>query len=161
MAANQQQPKTREEYKRLKLEKERLAEQARLEEKKLAEQARLEQKLLAKQATMESKQPTIDSTLASSLKSNKQFIQAKFNSKIEPKEAKQGSKAEQLDTTKRIKIRLVPIWLRIVILVCLIVISTTAGALVGYGPLGGGKATDVLKESTWTHIVELVEKNTK
>nr|WP_263324218.1 DNA-directed RNA polymerase subunit beta [Neobacillus sp. Marseille-Q6967] len=61
-------------------------------------------------------------------------------------------------TSKRIRIRLIPIWLRIVLLAVSIVVCATAGAMVGYGFLGDGKAMDVLKQSTWTHIIDLVEK---
>lgn len=60
--------------------------------------------------------------------------------------------------TKRIRVRLIPIWLRIVLLIVVVAVSLTAGALVGYGAIGGGKATDVFKLSTWTHIRDLVEK---
>ena len=58
----------------------------------------------------------------------------------------------------RIRVRLIPIWLRLVLLLVMIALSITAGALVGYGAIGGGKATDVFKSSTWTHIRDLVEK---
>lgn len=71
----------------------------------------------------------------------------------------QSQQEEQKATsTEKVKVRLVPIWLRLIILVGLIAISVIAGALVGYGPLGGGKATDVFKVSTWTHIHDLVDK---
>jgi hypothetical protein len=59
---------------------------------------------------------------------------------------------------KRVRIRLIPIWLRIVLLVLFTGASLIAGAAIGYGVLGGGNAGDVLKESTWTHILDLVEK---
>jgi hypothetical protein len=60
--------------------------------------------------------------------------------------------------TKRIRIRLIPIWLRIVLLVVFTGVFLVAGAAVGYGVLGDGKPGDVLKGSTWTHIIDLVEK---
>jgi hypothetical protein len=59
---------------------------------------------------------------------------------------------------ERVRIRLIPIWLRLILLVALIFISTTVGAVVGYGMLGNGKPADVFKESTWTHIRDLVDK---
>ena len=61
-------------------------------------------------------------------------------------------------TYKRIRIRLIPIWLRLVLLVVFTFVSLMAGATVGYGILGGGKVTDVFKKSTWTHIQDLVDK---
>jgi hypothetical protein len=59
---------------------------------------------------------------------------------------------------KRIRVRLIPIWLRLILLVVLVFISVVAGAIVGYGMLGGGKIAEVFQESTWTHIIDLVEK---
>lgn len=59
---------------------------------------------------------------------------------------------------RKLRIRLIPIWLRLVLLIVLSLIFMTAGAAVGYGALGGGKTTDVFKISTWTHIHDLVYK---
>ncbi|WP_066070579.1 DNA-directed RNA polymerase subunit beta [Neobacillus soli] len=59
---------------------------------------------------------------------------------------------------KRIRIRLMPIWLRLILIVVLIFVCMASGAVVGYGMLGGGKIADVFKESTWTHIRDLVDK---
>ncbi|RBP94520.1 DNA-directed RNA polymerase subunit beta [Cytobacillus firmus] len=58
----------------------------------------------------------------------------------------------------RVRIRLIPIWLRIIIVVLLIFLSVTAGAAVGYGVIGGGEVKDIFTKSTWMHIVELIEK---
>ncbi|WP_264739823.1 DNA-directed RNA polymerase subunit beta [Cytobacillus firmus] len=58
----------------------------------------------------------------------------------------------------RVRIRLIPIWLRIIIVVLLILLSVTAGAAVGYGVIGGGEIKDIFTKSTWMHIVDLVEK---
>ncbi|SMQ85166.1 DNA-directed RNA polymerase subunit beta [Bacillus sp. OV166] len=57
-----------------------------------------------------------------------------------------------------IRIRLIPIWLRLVLLVVMAIFCVTAGAVVGYGLLGGGKVAEVFQESTWTHIIDLVQK---
>jgi len=78
------------------------------------------------------------------------------NSVVERPEAAKSQKAEKAQ--KRIRIRLIPIWLRLVLLVVMVAVSAIAGAAVGYGVLGGGSPGDVLKESTWTHIVDLIEK---
>ena len=58
----------------------------------------------------------------------------------------------------RIRVRLIPIWLRIVLLAVMVVGCAVGGAMVGYGILGDGNATDVLTKSTWTHILDLIEK---
>ena len=72
------------------------------------------------------------------------------------KSAQKARKAES--TNKRIRIRLIPIWLRIVLLVIFTGVFAVAGATVGYSVLGNGNAGDVLKGSTWAHIIDLVEK---
>ncbi|MCM3693128.1 DNA-directed RNA polymerase subunit beta [Neobacillus niacini] len=72
------------------------------------------------------------------------------------KSAQKAHKAES--TKKRIRIRLIPIWLRIVLLVIFTGVFAALGAAVGYGVLGNGNAGDVFKASTWTHIIDLVEK---
>jgi hypothetical protein len=72
------------------------------------------------------------------------------------KSAQKARKAENVN--RRIRIRLIPIWLRIVLLVVFTGVFMLAGAAIGYGVLGNGNAGDVLKGSTWTHIIELVEK---
>jgi len=72
----------------------------------------------------------------------------------------QENKANQAENANgRIRIRLLPIWLRLVIVCVLIAVSILAGAIVGYSVIGGGKASDVFNKSTWTHIVDLVNKD--
>lgn len=71
---------------------------------------------------------------------------------------KSAQKAPAESTNKRIRIRLIPIWLRIVLLVILTGVFALLGATIGYSVLGNGNAGDVLKGSTWTHIIDLVEK---
>lgn len=74
-------------------------------------------------------------------------------------EHKKLNSEEQKPTKQiRVRVRLIPIWLRLVLLIVLIFISVTAGALIGYGSLGGGKAIDVFKLSTWTHIRDFIDK---
>lgn len=77
---------------------------------------------------------------------------------------KQNQKTEAVE--KRVEkrpiksTRLIPIWLRLIIVAVLLVISMTAGLMFGYGVIGDGKAFDALKISTWNHLVDLVVKGT-
>ncbi|WP_243291941.1 DNA-directed RNA polymerase subunit beta [Bacillus sp. FJAT-47783] len=68
------------------------------------------------------------------------------------------TKTEEQTEPKKVRIRLIPIWLRLILVVFAMAISVVIGAMVGYGVLGDGKPLDALKPSTWQHIVDLVEK---
>ena len=61
------------------------------------------------------------------------------------------------ENENKIRIRLIPIWLRVIMIIGLIFVSMTLGAAIGYGVLGDGKASDVFKPSTWTHLIDLVQ----
>jgi hypothetical protein len=73
---------------------------------------------------------------------------------------KEEEQEKKKDTVARpkIRVRLIPIWLRIILLAVMVVGCVIGGAMVGYGILGDGSATDVLNKSTWTHILDLIEK---
>jgi len=72
--------------------------------------------------------------------------------------AEEEKQQQEPKRRKRIRIRLIPIWLRLLIIAILIALSALAGLIVGYGVIGDGEPYDVLKKSTWQHIVDLVEK---
>ncbi|PLR76182.1 DNA-directed RNA polymerase subunit beta [Bacillus sp. V3-13] len=86
-------------------------------------------------------------------KNNQEPAQSREQVKKHKKE--QQEKARK--TNERVRTRLIPIWLRVIIVIVLIFVCLVAGAMVGYGVIGDGKATDVFKESTWTHIIDLIE----
>lgn len=69
---------------------------------------------------------------------------------------KRRVKAEETRSKKMIRVRMFPIWLRLVIVMSLIIVSLVVGAMVGYSVIGDGKALDVFKKSTWTHIGDMV-----
>lgn len=75
------------------------------------------------------------------------------------KQAKKEMKAEREsgEKRKRIRIRLIPLWLRLLIIAVLIVLCVILGAMFGYSVMGNGKATDVFEKSTWTHIIDLIK----
>lgn len=65
---------------------------------------------------------------------------------------------QKTDYEGKIRVRLIPLWLRIIIVLVLVFICTMAGLMVGYGLIGGGEPGDALKWSTWQHILDLVNK---
>lgn len=65
---------------------------------------------------------------------------------------------EKQTKQQRLRRRLIPIWLRLVIVFVLVLLSGMIGAMVGYGVLGDGNPFEALKPATWQHIVDLIEK---
>lgn len=65
---------------------------------------------------------------------------------------------EEKPKRKSVRVRLFPIWLRIIVVLLLVMISALLGAAVGYGMIGDGEILDAFKTSTWTHILDLVNK---
>ncbi|WP_173918593.1 DNA-directed RNA polymerase subunit beta [Halobacillus sp. Marseille-Q1614] len=69
-----------------------------------------------------------------------------------PKKEKKP-KARQPRAERR---RMIPIWLRIVIVLVLSVVALATGLMIGYGVLGDGNPTDALKWSTWQQIIDIM-----
>ncbi|MET3697083.1 DNA-directed RNA polymerase subunit beta [Bacillus oleivorans] len=63
---------------------------------------------------------------------------------------------QNITSVRRIRIRLIPIWARVLIVLLLIVLCVMTGLMVGYGVIGEGNPTDVLKWETWQHVIDLV-----
>lgn len=93
------------------------------------------------------------------VKTREEYKETKGDERKGSATQKTSEKAEKAEVAnKRIRIRLIPIWLRIVLLIIFTGVFMIAGAAIGYGVLGDGNPGDVLKGSTWTHIIDLVEK---
>ena len=55
-----------------------------------------------------------------------------------------------------VQIRLLPIWLRVILVLALLAGAAVLGAIVGYGYIGDGEPGDVLKKETWIHILDII-----
>jgi hypothetical protein len=76
------------------------------------------------------------------------------------KKRSQRSRKKETQPKGKFKIyqtRLIPIWLRIVIVLALAIIACTVGLMIGYGVIGDGKAMDALKWETYQHILDLIK----
>ncbi|GGE28195.1 hypothetical protein GCM10011391_03390 [Pullulanibacillus camelliae] len=82
----------------------------------------------------------------------------------EVKEASEATREAYRKAAKeerqQLKVRLIPIWLRLVLLVVLSVIALCVGAMIGYGVIGKGNPLDVFHFETWKHIRDIVTKGT-
>ncbi|WP_101842400.1 DNA-directed RNA polymerase subunit beta [Halobacillus sp. Marseille-P3879] len=52
--------------------------------------------------------------------------------------------------------RILPIWLRIIIVLVLSALALAIGLMIGYGVLGDGDPLDALSWSTWEQIINIV-----
>jgi hypothetical protein len=71
---------------------------------------------------------------------------------------RRSTESEQSEPRKQfwVQIRLLPIWLRILLVILLLTGAAIFGAIIGYGYIGDGEPTDVLKKETWTHILDII-----
>ncbi|WP_233192858.1 DNA-directed RNA polymerase subunit beta [Sporosarcina sp. P29] len=55
-----------------------------------------------------------------------------------------------------VQVRLIPIWLRLLLLLVVLVLAAIAGTMVGFSIIGDGSAGDVFKKETWQHIFDIM-----
>lgn len=74
------------------------------------------------------------------------------------KRQRNSAQVEQETPKKQfwVQIRLLPIWLRIILVLLLLVGTAILGAMIGYGYIGDGETGDVLKKETWIHILDII-----
>jgi len=59
-------------------------------------------------------------------------------------------------TKKKPRRRIFPLWLRIIVILILAAGALATGLMIGFGVIGDGTPTDVLKVETWQHIIDIV-----
>lgn len=74
----------------------------------------------------------------------------------QPKKRKTGELNEAEQKSGWVKIRLLPIWLRIILILLLLITVTVIGLIFGYSIIGEGESGDALKWSTWKHILDIM-----
>ncbi|MDV6378252.1 DNA-directed RNA polymerase subunit beta [Sporosarcina sp. GW1-11] len=57
---------------------------------------------------------------------------------------------------KWVQVRLIPIWLRLLILLVLMASAAALGAVIGFSVIGDGSAGDVFQKETWQHIFDIM-----
>ncbi|TMW72528.1 DNA-directed RNA polymerase subunit beta [Alteribacter natronophilus] len=77
--------------------------------------------------------------------------------KLEEKEqAKARQEEEKKPKKERGRVRLIPIWLRLILVVFFLGVSIVLGAMIGYGVIGDGQPMDIFQRETWGHIYDLI-----
>lgn len=79
----------------------------------------------------------------------------KKRSRHEVQQELQQEKEERMPG--RVRLRLIPIWLRLVLIALLFVVAAVIGLIVGYSGIGSGEAGDALKWDTWQHLLDIIE----
>ena len=80
----------------------------------------------------------------------------KRQGKKQEMQEKQDKKEKQERPIRWYNFRLIPIWLRILLVVLFITIAGASGLMIGFGVIGGGNPTDILKWETWEHILNMI-----
>ncbi|WP_163539670.1 DNA-directed RNA polymerase subunit beta [Gracilibacillus sp. YIM 98692] len=73
----------------------------------------------------------------------------------EEKEEKKRRKRSRKEEKTYVR-RLVPVWLKIIIILVLSLLSLLIGMMIGFSVLGDGHPLDVLRVETWKHIIDIV-----
>ncbi|MEK4228365.1 DNA-directed RNA polymerase subunit beta [Solibacillus sp. FSL H8-0538] len=76
---------------------------------------------------------------------------------LEPKKKRSRAQEPSDKPTRWVQLRLIPIWLRIILVAVLFIVSAAIGMIVGYGYIGDGDPGDALKWSTWQHLLDIIE----
>jgi hypothetical protein len=108
-----------------------------------------------------SKNEVIENPEVQALEAVEQPSSREGRKNIEKKPKIHVEEADQSRTQKKMKkpkVRLIPIWLRIVVILVFCAVSLAAGLAIGYGVIGDGKPSDVFQKETWQHIVDIVVK---
>lgn len=64
------------------------------------------------------------------------------------------------DETKKnswVQMRILPIYVRIILVIVLLIVVAIIGLRIGYGYMGDGDPSDVFKKETWTHITDIIK----
>ncbi|WP_237262323.1 DNA-directed RNA polymerase subunit beta [Sporosarcina ureae] len=82
-----------------------------------------------------------------------------FWSKIKskwPRRERAEKIAKPVSEMRWVQVRMIPIWLRLLIVLVLLVLAAIAGTMVGFSVIGDGSVGDVFKKETWTHIFDIM-----
>lgn len=82
-----------------------------------------------------------------------------MNEKVKKAEMPETRREWRKKKKKQIRTRLLPIWLRLILVTVLLAVSLVLGAMFGYGVVGDGDPLDVLEKETWQHIYDVVYQN--
>ena len=90
--------------------------------------------------------------------SEKELLQEEKATRESVKAEKKAKQKDESKPSRWVRVRMLPIWLRILLFILLLAGSLALGAVIGFAGIGDGKAADVFKAETWQHIIDIVTK---
>ncbi|GAA0341650.1 DNA-directed RNA polymerase subunit beta [Oceanobacillus sp. FSL W7-1293] len=102
-----------------------------------------------------SSQNTSQETEQETAAGEEQAVQQDISRKTDKKEKQQRKREEK---RSRPRLRIFPIWLRIIVITIFAAAAFIIGLMIGFAVLGDGSPLDVLRLETWQHIIDIVNK---
>jgi cobalamin biosynthesis Mg chelatase CobN len=85
-----------------------------------------------------------------------QLIEKKPSEEAENVTSREAMRKKEQEATKKLRVRVFPVWLRLIVILVLCVIALVGGAMIGYGIIGKGNPLDIFDIKTWTHIRDII-----
>ncbi|WP_233191627.1 DNA-directed RNA polymerase subunit beta [Sporosarcina sp. P18a] len=73
-----------------------------------------------------------------------------------PRKERSKKSTKPISEMRWVQVRMIPIWLRLLLILLLIILAAIAGTMVGFSVIGDGQAGDVFKKETWQHIFDIM-----
>lgn len=156
-----------EEDVRLAEEDVRLAEESvRLDEAPFEEEATIDLTESIKQASVKAEQASPQEPKKSGSGQSRaerrkkvkedQLIEKNPSEEAENVSSREAMRKKEQEATKKLRVRVFPVWLRLIVILVLCVIALVGGAMMGYGIIGKGNPLDIFDIKTWTHIRDII-----
>ncbi|HLR14194.1 MAG TPA: DNA-directed RNA polymerase subunit beta [Bacillota bacterium] len=92
-------------------------------------------------------------------KQHKQSKKTSFSLRKKENDGDESTRKGKRKIRKRRPVRRIfPIWARLIVFILLCGGALIIGLMIGYGVLGDGAPTDILKKDAWQHIIDIVKK---
>lgn len=85
-----------------------------------------------------------------------QLIEKNPSEEAESVTSREAMRKKEQEATKKLRVRVFPVWLRLIVILVLCVIALVGGAMMGYGIIGKGDPLNVFDIKTWTHIRDII-----
>ncbi|REB08495.1 DNA-directed RNA polymerase subunit beta [Sporosarcina sp. BI001-red] len=89
---------------------------------------------------------------------NEEVVQKTRGKRIEKTESEETTEAKPV---RWVQVRILPIYVRVILVIVLLIVASVVGALIGYSILGDGTASGIFQKDTWAHIFDIMSGKEK